>query len=232
MKVNDLLKWKRALNEIKFKHTELELIKEICGNHASDFQLSVERYCRENNINLGELNRKKGLKEASEQSKENNKAIEDKTNTTDSGEMALFENHPTEDAQPVDDLFVEGKDKDEMKKVFKALFKVLAFHLHPDRLNNLTEEEKEVRLEMFKQAKEALDKEDYFILLEMSERFNIRTPSNYRQQTRWMKARSKQIEQQILAERNTYNYVFSECETEQDKERIIKNFLRQLFGIL
>jgi hypothetical protein len=85
---------------------------------------------------------------------------------------------------------------------------------------------------MFKQAKEALDKEDYFILLEMSERFNIRTPSNYRQQTRWMKARSKQIEQQILAERNTYNYVFSECETEQDKERIIKNFLRQLFGIL
>ena len=30
MRARDLLKWKRALNEIKIKHEELELIKEIC----------------------------------------------------------------------------------------------------------------------------------------------------------------------------------------------------------
>jgi len=45
MKARDLLKWKRALNEIKFKHEELELVKEICDSHASEFQIFLEEYC-------------------------------------------------------------------------------------------------------------------------------------------------------------------------------------------
>ena len=84
---------------------------------------------------------------------------------------------------------------------------------------------------MFKDAKQALDNGDYFLLLEMSEKFNIRMPKNYKQQTRWMKARIKQLNQQIQAEKHTYNYVFSECETIDEKEKIVKNFLRQIFQI-
>ncbi len=37
MRARDLLKWKRALNEIKFKHEELELIKEIVKATALNF---------------------------------------------------------------------------------------------------------------------------------------------------------------------------------------------------
>ena len=42
--------WKRALNEIKFKHEELELVKEICDGHGVDFQMFMEEYCAQNNI--------------------------------------------------------------------------------------------------------------------------------------------------------------------------------------
>ena len=84
---------------------------------------------------------------------------------------------------------------------------------------------------MFKDAKMALDNREYFILLEMSERFNIRIPKNYKQQTRWMKARIKQLDQEIQAQKHTYNYVFSECEDESEKTRIVRNFLRQIFQI-
>ena len=45
MRARDLLKWKRALNEIKFKHEELQLIKEICDSHGSPFQMFMEDYC-------------------------------------------------------------------------------------------------------------------------------------------------------------------------------------------
>ena len=229
MRARDLLKWKRALNEIKFKHSELELIKEICRTHGVEFHMFMEEYCEQNGINLNKLNQEKSVREA--KAKEQFQAIQEEQQKVHEGKMVISENHFTENAPPVDELFVEEKDHDEMRRAFKDLFKKLALNLHPDRAAGLTAEEREVRLSMFKDAKQALDNGDYFLLLEMSEKFNIRMPKNYKQQTRWMKARIKQLNQQIQAEKHTYNYVFSECETIDEKEKIVKNFLRQIFQI-
>jgi len=228
MRARDLLKWKRALNEIKFKHEELELVKEICDGHGVDFQMFMEEYCAQNNIDLKALNHKRGLKMAKQKAQENQvKEIEQKTEQT----LAHMENPQVANAPAVEQIHVESKDKDEMHKTFKDLFKKLALNLHPDRVGDLTPEERDVRLSMFKDAKQALDNGDYFLLLDMSERFNIRIPKNFKQQTRWMKARIKQIDQEIQAQKHTYNYVFSECETEDEKVKVVKNFLRQIFQI-
>ena len=229
MRARDLLKWKRALNEIKFKHSELELIKEICRTHGVEFHMFMEEYCEQNGINLNKLNQEESVREA--KAKEQFQAIQEEQQKAPEGKMVISENHFTENAPPVDELFVEERDHDEMRRAFKDLFKKLALNLHPDRAAGLTAEEREVRLSMFKDAKQALDNGDYFLLLEMSEKFNIRMPKNYKQQTRWMKARIKQLNQQIQAEKHTYNYVFSECETIDEKEKIVKNFLRQIFQI-
>ena len=145
--------------------------------------------------------------------------------------MVVSENHYTEDAPPVKPIFAEKKDVDQIAVVFKNLFKKLAMFLHPDRSAGLTDEEKQDRLSMFKEAKQALADKRYFVLLEMSEKFNIRMPKNYKQQTRWMKAKIIQLDQEIQSQKHTYNYVFSECETTEEKERIVKNFLRQIFKI-
>ena len=142
-----------------------------------------------------------------------------------------MQNPTIQGAPVVEDIDVESSDKDQMRKTFKDLFKKLALNLHPDRAQGLTAEEREVRLSMFKDAKQALDNGDYFLLLEMSERFNIRIPKNFKQQTRWMKARIKQLDQEIRTQKHTYNYIFSECETESEKAKIVKNFLRQIFQI-
>ena len=228
MRARDLLKWKRALNEIKFKHEELELVKEICDGHGVDFQMFMEEYCAQNNIDLKALNHKRGLKMAKQKAQENQvKEIEQKTEQT----LAHMENPQVENAPVVEQIHVESKDKDEMHKTFKDLFKKLALNLHPDRVGDLTPEERDVRLSMFKDAKQALDNGEYFLLLDMSERFNIRIPKNFKQQTRWMKARIKQIDQEIRAQKHTYNYIFSECETEDEKVKVVKNFLRQIFQI-
>jgi len=228
VRARDLLKWKRALNEIKFKHEELELVKEICDDHGPEFQMFLEDYCEKNDIDLRALNHKKGLEMAKQKAQENQaKEIEEKS------EEALIhtQNPQVEHAPEVKELQVESKDSDEMHKTFKDLFKKLALNLHPDRVGNLTPEERDVRLNMFKDAKQALDNKDYFLLLDMSEKFNIRIPKNFKQQTRWMKARIKKLDQQIDAQKHTYNYIFSECENEHEKVKIVKNFLRQFFQI-
>ncbi len=228
MRARDLVKWKRALNEIKFKHEELSLVKEICNDHGTDFQMFMEEYCAKNGIDLKALNHKKGANTPQQQTSENQiKEIEDKQQET----LSRVLNPTIQGAPVVEDIDVESSDKDQMRKTFKDLFKKLALNLHPDRANGLTAEEREVRLSMFKDAKQALDNGDYFLLLEMSERFNIRIPKNFKQQTRWMKARIKQLDQEIQKQKHTYNYIFSECETESEKAKIVKNFLRQIFQI-
>jgi len=228
MRARDLVKWKRALNEIKFKHEELSLVKEICNDHGRDFQMFMEEYCAKNGIDLKALNQKKAANTPQQQTSENQiKEIEDKQQET----LSRMLNPPIQGAPVVEDIDVESGDKDQMLKTFKDLFKKLALNLHPDRANGLTAEEREVRLSMFKDAKQALDDGDYFLLLEMSERFNIRIPKNFKQQTRWMKARIKQLDQEIQKQKHTYNYIFSECETESEKAKIVKNFLSQIFQI-
>ena len=227
MRARDLVKWKRALNEIKFKHEELQLVKEICDDHGVDFQMFMERYCADNGIDLKSLNQKKAIKDAKQAAAESPKQIQEKKEES----LSQLINPPIQGAPVVERIDVEVKDENEMHKTFKDLFKKLALNLHPDRANGLTAEEREVRLSMFKDAKEALDQGDYFLLLEMSERFNIRIPKNFKQQTRWMKARIKQLDQEINTQKHTYNYIFSECEAEDEKAKLVKNFLRQIFQI-
>ena len=231
MRVNDLLKWKRALNEIKFKHNELDLVKEMCDSHGPQFQMFLEEYCAKNSIDLQKLNREKSIREAPKKKETIAKERRISADSEKSGDMVISQNHYTEKAPVVKPIFAEKKDVDQIAIIFKNLFKKLAMFLHPDLSVGLTEEEKQDRLSMFKEAKQALADKRYFVLLEMSERFKIRMPKNYKQQTRWMKARIIQLDQEIQSQKHTYNYVYDECETTEEKERIVKNFLRQIFQI-
>jgi hypothetical protein len=228
MSARNLLKWKRTLNEIKFKHSELELVKQICEEHAVDFQMFLEDYCANNDIDLDALNHRRHqdlVKNISE-----TKNAEEPQEEQEEG-LVLSNKADPDGSMWDENSHNESRDNDEMYKTFKNLFKKLALNLHPDRVTSLTAEERAVRLSMFKDAKRALDNGNYFLLLDMSDKFDIKTPKNFKQQTRWMKARIKEIDQEINSEKQTYNYVFSEAEGEEEKAKIVKNFLRQIFQI-
>jgi hypothetical protein len=227
LRVTDLLKWKRALNEIKFKHEELEIVKEINSTQNSQFGSELREYCAKHNIDLAALIAEREIKEAELKSK----AIEDKSTEEEetlSG-LSLYLGQYKSEAPP--EIPKDAHDEEEMHKVFKDLFKKIVLHLHPDRLQHLTEEERQVRLNMFKEARRSIDDRNYFKLLEISELFNIKMPKNYKQQTRWMKGRIKELEREIAREKNSYNYLISEAETQERKDELYKNFLRQIFQI-
>ena len=130
MRARDLVKWKRALNEIKFKHEELSLVKEICDDHGVDFQRFMDEYCAKNNIDLEGLNHKRSAAIAEQQVHESQaKEIEDKKQES----LTHLHNPPVQSAPVVEEIDVESNDKDEMHKTFKDLFKKLALNLHPAR---------------------------------------------------------------------------------------------------
>ena len=120
-----------------------------------------------------------------------------------------------------------------MHDAFSKLFKQIALKLHPDRIDKLLpDDEIKMRINMFQNANQAFEDKKYYILLDLADRYNITTPKNYEQQTRWMKRESQRIVELVDKEKNTYNYSFAEAETEEEKERLIKKFIYQLFRVI
>lgn len=223
MKVSDLVKWKKSLNEVRYLFEEISIAKEMSSVGNAEFQKYVRQYCQREGI---ELDRVLGRHEAPPpQPVEKEETIEE--NYDISTEFDMFSEIDEQEQKPE-----QEKDyKQELKEIFTKLFKKLAVYLHPDKVLNLTEQEREKRITMFRNAKSALDKGDYFILLEMSDKFDIRIPNNYKQQTRWMKDRIESMRNELQNERSTYNYMFAEAEEEEKKEMLVKSFLRQAYGI-
>ena len=230
MRASNLLKWKRTLNELRFKHSELELVEDINESHAQEFQMFLEDFCQRKKVDLEDLNKNllaaQALKIQEHISEDERISIPD---TEIDQDGALVIHHQTPEPVYHDEVLI--KDGRELADAFTKLFKQIALYLHPDRLQNLSEDEKAERLELFKEAQAALKEERYYFLLDLSERFGVRTPKNYKQQTRWMKTKINDLDSQIEKEKITYNYKFAECETEEDRERLMRNFIYQVFKV-
>jgi len=230
VRASNLLKWKRTLNELRFKHSELEFIQDINESHAQEFQIFLEEYCAKKNVDLVDLNKNLLAAQAlkiQEIQPENERLTLPDTEIDQDGALVIHHQTP----EPVSQDEVLTKDGRELADAFTKLFKQIALYLHPDRLQNLSDEERKERLELFKEAQAALKEERYYFLLDLSERFGVRTPKNYKQQTRWMKMKITDLDSEIDKEKITYNYKFAECESEEDKERLIKNFIYQVFKV-
>jgi len=230
VRASNLLKWKRTLNELRFKHSELEFIQDINESHAQEFQMFLEEYCDRKKVDLADLNKNllaaQALKIQEAPPKSDRISLPESEINEDG---ALVVHHQTPEPVEKDEVLI--KDGRELADAFTKLFKQIALYLHPDRLQNLSDEEKAERLELFKEAQVALKEERYYFILDLSERFGVRTPKNYKQQTRWMKMKIVDLDTHIEQEKVTYNYKFAECETDEERERLIKNFIYQVFKV-
>ena len=227
MRASNLLRWKRTLNELKFKHSEFEFIEDINSSHAQEFQMYLEDFCAQKQVDLADLNRNLLAAQTIKiEEHESHEVLELPESEIEEG-GALVVHRKTPESTLTDE--VSEKDSKELYESFAKLFKKIALYLHPDRSLGLSEEEKAERVELFKEAQAALKEERYYFLLELSDRFGVRTPKNYKQQNRWMRIKIQEIDSKIHQEKITYNYKYAECETEEEKQQLMKNFIYQVF---
>jgi len=227
LRTKDLVKWHRAVNEIRYKHTELELLKEMAGEYNPLFNTHVREYCEKNGIDMETAKKRGGLTATA--TKANHPDEEEQAKLLEDGKTETEEMSADESEQIQKNR--EKSEEHEMHDIFKRLFKKLALHLHPDKVMGLTDNERRDRLDMFKDAKQALDDERYFFLLDLSDRFNITLPNNYNQQTRWMKSRSRELESEIASMKASFNYAYADCDTDEAREKLVKMFLKQVYGL-
>jgi len=234
MAASDIIKWKRLINKLIFLNEEIDLIDSIIYEYNKDFQDYYEDFCRKHNIDIHKLNQENHEKicklyAVEEEPEDESNLIGDGEGVTSENSLSTFSNKPD---KVENNKYEMTQDELEMHEVFTRLFKSLALKLHPDKLSSsLTNEQRSDMINKFNEAKDALEERKYFVLLNLASQLKVKNPKNYKQQIRWMKKEVEIMSAKVEQMKNTYNYGFSECENEQQKDNLIKKFIKHLFNI-
>ena len=241
MAITQKIRWQRFLNELRYLHEENELIQSIVKDGATDFNVYYNEFCEKLNVDIDELNEKNadrirrmyGLDTGAQNLEQTAKALEDmRHQIAKYSAPPVYSVHPEQEEEQKTSDYEMTQDEKEMHESFNKLFRKIAMELHPDKIHvNASNEERKEKTDKFNLARSALDKKQYFILLDLADEFKIRTPKNYRQQIRWMKREINELAKSVHQGKNTYNYLFSECETDDERDTVVMRFMRHLFGI-
>tara|TARA_B100000123_G_scaffold265465_1_gene236530 strand:- start:101 stop:715 length:615 start_codon:yes stop_codon:yes gene_type:complete len=194
-------RYKKYVMEIEFLRAELSYQEEILSIAHQDFELAYRQWCDNNNVNLEKLNQ--------EQESRISKIISQpkipdlKFNTA--GILVL-------------DKQVQKAEK----KRFTKLFKQVAKATHPDR-------HKDTALD-FKAASAAFEMGDWSLLIQIAEKHGI-FPEDFEELIPTMKEEIRRLKKMIKHNEGIYSWKFSECQSEDCKEQLIKQFLKQLFNL-
>ena len=235
------IKWKRLLNELSFLHEENDLIESVISDSNKDFQDYYQSFCDRMSFDIDRLNENNhdrisklyGATDKAADVESTKKLLEDTySEITKYLEPPVYSFDKEKQEEIPNNEYKMTQDEMEMHEAFTKLFRSLAMKLHPDKLSSsLTDEERADMIHLFNKAKTSLDQRKYFVLLDLASKFNIKTPRNYKQQIRWMKKEIEMLKSQVDQQKQTYNYAFTECETESEKDRLVKKFMKQLFNI-
>ena len=229
MSKTNKIKWKRILNDLSYLYEEIELIEDLEKETNKHFESYYRTFAAKNDIDIDKLNNEnhekickmynvktqEELPPPPESSESNSIMIGDEVD-----EPVLFEQH-------------ESAAFKSLHEDFHKLFKKIALRLHPDRINNyiLNEDAKSEQSFDFSKAKSCLDKKRYFHLVRIAQKYDIMLPENYALQLKWFRKEKEKITKEIAHKKTTYNYKFSECENEEEKDRLITQFIFQVFRI-
>ncbi len=200
----DYKKYKKKVKQLLFVRSELEYQETVLKDAHYDFEIYYLRYCAENNIDLPSL--KQG----------NEEKIENIFSELESKKNDLIH-------KPVE------PKKRKKTKVFNLIYKDIAKKIHPDKLSSfLPEDELKEKEEMFKTAAGALSLGDWGKLLEVADKLGIK-PKNFDGLAEEIDLELEKINKIITHNNNTYSWAWYNCDDEPCRERVVLNFLHQLF---
>jgi hypothetical protein len=228
--ISKKLKWLQLIDTYRHLHTQLEYSKELSKVAASDFQRYYEDFCAHHEIDLAVLNcdNREHLEKVYGVPLASPPESTEPIAPPEPGSLALFDGTVSEDPAPID----WSKEEKEIHDIFSRLLKKIAIVIHPDKLSQELPESERIRLtELFQNVILSLEKRKYFVLIEVAEQLGIDLPKNYAQQIRWLKKEIKVVREVNEKEQRTYNYMFGEAETDEQKDNVIRQFIHQLFGI-
>ena len=121
-------------------------------------------------------------------------------------------------------LELEKEEKDEN---LKQAFRKIALEVHPDKLEGLPEFEKEYKKSLFNKARMALQENDYYAIVEVSEELGIEPPEPTKNQIEAMKKTNSALEKEI--KKIEESVIWAWYHSDDDKRKItMDNYIAYL----
>lgn len=200
-------RYKKLVKELLFAYSELEYVEEALGEAHSEFEIYYQDFCKKNNVPLEELNNKHASKLE--------KVYQKKEIKTDAAGIIQYSD--------------EAPSK-ENHKLFQRMYRMIAKKLHPDKFSN-QEQTPEIiaKIEAFKQATAAYNKNNIAKFLDICEKYDI-LPTRYEKINSLIREEISQIGREVNNKKLSFSWRLYECEEDEGcKNRVIKDFLFQLF---
>ena len=121
---------------------------------------------------------------------------------------------------------VEAKKR--IEKVATVLFKKIAKATHPDRMQHLSPEERDRRLKMFIEAKNASTKREWYKMLCIATDLAISLPVPTKEHINLLVAKNKELRETIMYMEKTYVWVFDHMPTEKSKHNLFTEFAKAI----
>ena len=200
-------RYKKLVKQLLFAYSELEYVDEVLKDAHIQFEIFYQEYCKKNEIPLEKMNRRNAAKL----------------------EKIYPKKQPVTDEEGIIQYGDSTPDK-ENHKVFQRMYRIIAKKLHPDKFSG-NEQTPEVleKIEAFKEATGAYNKKNWAKFLDICEKYDI-LPTRYEKINSLIRDEISEIDKQVNNKKLSFSWRLYECEEDNNcKERIIKDFLYQLF---
>jgi hypothetical protein len=127
---------------------------------------------------------------------------------------------------PDSEDIVEAK-KEEKDENLKGVFKKIASQIHPDKLQNLSEFERDYKKSLFEKARMALDTNDYYGIVEVAEELGIDPPPPSRKQIELMKKTNEELENKVNEIQNSVLWKWYYAD-EEAREFLMSKYIEKL----
>ena len=193
-----LAKYKKLIGELRYLYTNLDYHKEEHGYRKEDFNDTFRDWCEEFGYDCSSLKTRETFEE---------KQVDPYKQKVTKKELEEIQEKVYNDPEEL------SEDSEDAEKDLKALYKKIATKTHPDKLTFEEEESiKEKKRQLFMEAKQAFDEQNFFRLSQIAEQLGVELPPPSKQQLVWMSEEKKRIEKIISNIEQTYEWVCGEPE--------------------
>ena len=200
-------RYKRLVKELLFAYSELEYVEEVLKEAHGEFELFYQQYCKDNQVPIADLNKKNSQKLK--------KIYPKKQFDTDEEGIVQYSN---------------AKSTQKEHKIFQRMYRIIAKKLHPDKFANQEQTDEVIeKIESFKEATSAYDKNNWAKFLEICEKYDV-LPTRYEKINSLIRDEISDVNKTVNNKKLSFSWRLYECEEDEScKNKVIKDFLFQLF---
>jgi len=127
---------------------------------------------------------------------------------------------------PAEETLSASKDVDpKIKKMFKSIAK----EVHPDKLGNLSQEEKQKKKDMYQTARRALEEEDFASLYTICKELDLELPEIDEEGVAKIEKQIMSIKKEINRIKSTFMWQWLFAPSKQAKESLIEQLFNRMY---